>query len=138
MVFEMAIERGKIREFARAAKSTNNSYAGANAIVPPTFLTVGRLSWQPADQSILTELDFDLRRVLHAEEEFIFHGPPPRAGAVLSAKSSVTDVYEKEGRRGGRLRFGSVRTEFLDSSGNVVAEQLTKLVETARAPQEES
>ena len=138
MEFEVPVERGKIREFARAAQSTDPAYFGDAPVAPATFLTVGRLIWQPAEQSAIERLGFDLRRVLHAEEEFVYFGEPPHAGMTLTASSEVGDVTQKEGRRGGVLRFGTVRTRFHDSAGVLIAEQRSTFVETAQAPRQAS
>ena len=75
-----------------------------------------------------------VRRILHGEEEYIFHGPLPRAGQVLSCEAKVTDTYEKPGKRGGSMRFGVVVTEFRDEQGTLVAEARSTLVETEKAP----
>ena len=138
MEFEVPVERGKIREFARAAQSSHPAYFGDRPVAPPTFLTVGRLIWQPAEQSAIERLGFDLRRVLHAEEEFVYFGEPPHAGMTLAASSEVGEVTQKEGRRGGVLRFGTVRTRFRDPAGELIAEQRSTFVETAQAPQRAS
>src|SRR5438874_685742 len=44
-MYEVPVERGKIREFARAAKSENPAYYAEDAVVPPTFLTTALLFW---------------------------------------------------------------------------------------------
>jgi hypothetical protein len=74
--------------------------------------------------------------VLHAEEEFVFHGPPPTPGRALKVSTRLGSPYEKEGSRGGRLRFVEIVAEYRDADGTLVAEQKTTLVETQRAPKE--
>jgi hypothetical protein len=69
---------------------------------------------------------------MHAEQEYVFHGPPPRAGATLTAQSRIDAVYQKQGRRGGVLTFAVLVTEFRDASGRLVAEARMTGVETAR------
>lgn len=135
-MYEIPIERGKILEFARAISSTNPAFGGATPIVPPTFLTTAMLTWEPRQQSIFHELGFSMARLLHGEETYTFHGAPPRAGDALQATSHITDRYEKEGKRGGKMRFATVVTEFRDTSGTLVAEQHSTFVETAKAPTE--
>src|SRR4051794_27245903 len=74
--FVMDVERGKILEFARATGSRNPAYVDAERpVAPATFLTT-QLMWQggEADALYLAELDFT--RSLHAEQEYVFHGPP--------------------------------------------------------------
>jgi MaoC dehydratase-like protein len=138
MEFQFPVERGKIREFAIAVQASDPAHFAIDALAPPTFLTIGRLMWQPTEESSITKLGFDLARVLHAEEEYEFFGEPPRAGDVLSVSSEVGAVTQKPGRRGGLLRFGTVRTTFRNHDGDVVAEQRSTFVETARAPKVES
>jgi hypothetical protein len=135
--YEIPIERGKIREFARATKSTQAAYDRAEAVIPPTFLTTAQHFWTPpADNGVWDELGFDLARVLHGEEEFEFFGPLPTAGQVLHAQARLGERWEKEGKRGGTMRFARIVTEFRDGEGTLVAEQRTTVVETAHAPKE--
>ena len=63
------------------------------------------------------KVKLDQQRGMHAEQEYVFHGPPPRAGTRLTCQSRIEDVYEKEGRRGGKLGFAVMVTEFRDESG---------------------
>lgn len=135
MSYELPLEWGKIREFALATKSSNPAYfAGAASIIPPTFLTTAQLNWVSGETVSPEPLDLDLSRVLHAEEEFVFHGPPPKSGQSLTVDLRVGDRYEKEGRRGGKMRFVVLVNEFRDAEGVLVAEQRTTLVETEAAP----
>ena len=73
---------------------------------------------------------------MHAEQEYIFHGPPPRAGDALRCQSKITEIFEKKGKRGGTLTFVVMTTEFRDASGRLVAEAKLTGVETSQAPQE--
>jgi hypothetical protein len=132
MSYEMPIEVSKVREFARAVKSRNPAHRGPDAMMPPTMLTSAGLLWEPRGQAALDSLGFDVKRLLHGEEEYVFHGPPPRVGQVLEVESRVEETYEKPGRRGGMMRFGVVVNEFRDDEGKLVAEQRSLLVETAR------
>jgi hypothetical protein len=129
--FEMVVERGKIREFARATGSTNPAYLeDEQPPVPPTFLA-SAAHWQPAGVPKPYEaLGFDLARVLHGEQEFRFHGPPVRAGARLTVEIRIESVTEKAGRRGGTMRFARVATDFVDESGRLVAQAFATTIET--------
>ena len=132
--FDMVVERGKIREFARATGSKSPEYFNdPEAVSPPTFLTTVAF-WQPDEgDDLYRELDIDLRRLLHGEQEFTFLREPPRAGAVLHARSTVEEIYEKEGRRGGVMTFVVLRTDFTDPDGAVVAQSRSTLIETDRS-----
>jgi hypothetical protein len=124
--WEIVVERGKIREFAEAMQSTSSSFRGPDAIAPPTFL-ITAASWAPRGARV--ELGFDRKRVLHGEQEFVYHGPPPRAGTVLHASERLADSYEKTGARGGTMRFAVVVTEFRDDAGTLVAEAICTVIE---------
>jgi hypothetical protein len=128
--YDVPIERGKVREFARAAKSRNPEYEGIDAVIPPTFLTTAGNLWA-AGTHPAAELGFDLGRVLHGEEEFEFFGPPPKVGQILTASTRLAEQWNKEGKRGGRMRFAKIVTEYLDESGELVAAQRTTVLETA-------
>jgi hypothetical protein len=130
-VYKISIERGKIREFARAVHAVDSAYEGPAAIVPPTFLTTAQTTWEPADESPLANLGFSPERLLHGEEEFTFHGRLPEAGEDLRVSARVADCYEKAGGRGGMMRFAVIVHEFVDGNDVLVAEQRTTVIETA-------
>ena len=138
--FELCVERGKIREFARATHSTHPSYwKEEHPVSPPTFLTT-MFFWEEQAPGCnpwhLVRLD--PKRGMHAEQEYVFFGPPPRAGTVLDCRSRIESVFHKEGRRGGRLTFAVMVTEFRDrATGSLVAEARMTGVETEKAPEAE-
>jgi len=136
MSFEVPIERGKIREFAKAAKSEQSAYDRPGAVIEPTFLTVARNFWAPRESGVFSELNFDLARMLHGEEEFEFYGPLPTAGQVLHGQTRLGEQWEKEGRRGGIMKFARIVTEFRNDDGTLVAEQRSTIIETARPSKE--
>ncbi len=134
----MPIERGKIREFARACMSTSPEYLDApTPVSPPTFLTTVNF-WMGGGTSPLAQLDIDLRRLLHGGQAYVFHGPPPQAGTELTFQTRVDQIYEKAGRRGGTMTFVETVTEFRDAAGTLVAEARSTAIETGQAPTKES
>ena len=83
--YEMDVERGKIREFARAMHAPVPEFVeGRNPIVPATFLVTTAYTWgytlERPRGTVFERIDHDLSVPLHAEESFEFHGEPPRAG----------------------------------------------------------
>jgi hypothetical protein len=137
--FPVRIERGKIMEFAAATRSDHPAYwADENPVIPATFLTTQMFwsAWAGDDANPWDAVEMDQQRGMHAEQEYIFHGPPPRAGATLTAQSTITDIYAKQGRRGGTLTFAVMVTEFRDEHGTLVAEARLTGVETSQAPGE--
>ena len=126
--FELRVELGKVREFARATKSANPAYLeGEDPVSPATFLMTSAF-WR--DEAILPwmEADEHPERILHGEQEFVFHRSPPRAGAVLVGTSRVDRQYHKEGRRAGPMTVTEVVTEFRDAGGVLVAESRSTLL----------
>jgi hypothetical protein len=129
--FEWRAERGKIAEFARACLNEGDAHRGPDAIAPPTFpQTTG--FWSPRDGSRpRLAKPFDPRRLLHGEQEFEYVRPV-RAGDVLTVETALKDYYEKEGKRGGVMRFAVFETTYRDESGEVVAYSRATSIETAR------
>jgi hypothetical protein len=136
--FEMVIERGKIREFARATMSDSPAYLkDPKPVCPPTFLTT-MFFWEEhtLGSNPWHMVKLDPKRGMHAEQEYVFFGPPPRAGTRLVGKSRIEEVFHKEGRRGGRLTFAVMVTEFRDeATGQLVAEARMTGVETEKPPE---
>jgi hypothetical protein len=137
--FEFPVERGKVREFARAVWSDDPAYLeDPRPVIPPTFLQTAGL-WAPGGSADPTSaIGFDAARLLHGTQEYRFLGPLPRAGDVLTTETWVDRVYEKEGRRGGTMRFAEIVTLYRDPEGTAVVEARMTLIETARPPTEES
>lgn len=134
--FELLIERGKVREFARATKADHPAYIDESApIVPPTFLA-SAAHWAPYEAELLERTGWDRQRMLHASQEYVFAGRPPRVGMRLRGAARIESAYERQGRRGGLLRFVVIVTEFADEVGTVVAEARTTVVETSLPPGE--
>ncbi|MFJ4840779.1 MaoC family dehydratase N-terminal domain-containing protein [Streptomyces sp. NPDC088746] len=127
----MPIERGKIREYAVATENGRPEYLDdPRASVPPTFLATV-VFWEqlteavrsPRAERAFTELGIrpDVRRLLSAEQEYLFHGPPPRAGDQLLTSLRFDRVSEKSGRHG-RMLFVYFTVEFHDATGALRAE----------------
>ncbi|MBJ8344715.1 MaoC family dehydratase N-terminal domain-containing protein [Antrihabitans sp. YC2-6] len=137
--FVVDLERGKIREFAHATQSANPDYwEGEKPIVPATFLTTQMFwqEWAGPEANPWESVELDQQRGMHAEQDFVFFGPPPRAGDRLIATSRIERIYEKAGARGGTLTLAEMITEFRDVHGRLVAEAWLTGVETDRNPAE--
>ncbi len=129
--FELDVERGKIFEFARAVLSDDPAHCtGEHPVIPPTFLST-TLHWEKRheDANPWSQVQMSEERGMHAEQEYIFHGPPPRAGDRLFAQAKITDITEKQSRSGAVLIFVKMVTEFRDADGTLVAESILTGVE---------
>lgn len=124
--WEMVVERGKLVEFATATQSDNPAHVGADAVVAPTFL-ITAARWAPA--GVRLAVGFDRKRLLHGEQEYVFHGSLPRAGDTLQVRERMADRFEKPGKRGGVMRFAVVNTEFRRVDGTLAAEAKATLIE---------
>ncbi|MCY1266799.1 hypothetical protein D9M68_182370 [compost metagenome] len=127
------VEKGRLRFFAKAIGETDPVYtdeaaaraAGYKSLpVPPTFLFC--LQGEGRDLGeFLDLLGWDLGRILHAEQEFIYHKPAV-AGDVLSFDTTIADIYEK---KGGALQFVVQNTRVTNQDGEHIADIRSSLVQ---------
>ena len=124
--FVITVERGRIKEFARAIGDDNPAYLDdrlgqasewGDIIAPPTFMTTFRDGADSA--TFLRELGTDISRVLHGEQEFEIQRPI-RPGETFVCRSRVVDVYEKTGRSG-PMAFVARETAVTDKTNEIVA-----------------
>ncbi|HEV8584938.1 MAG TPA: MaoC family dehydratase N-terminal domain-containing protein [Methylomirabilota bacterium] len=125
--FTVTVERGKIKEFAKAIGDLNPFYlddrVGAasewgDIIAPPTFAISFRD--ESADtQALLRELGVDISRLLHGEQEFEIHRPL-QPGHTYLCRAKVTDIYEKAGKSG-PMAFVVRETAITDAANEIVA-----------------
>jgi acyl dehydratase len=125
--YAVTVERGKVREFARAIGDLNPFYlddrvGGASewgdVIAPPTFATTFRD--EGADTTtLLRELGTDISRVLHGEQEFEIHRQL-QPGQTYLCRAKVVDIYEKSGKSG-PMAFVVRETAITDRDNELVA-----------------
>jgi len=135
--FTMPIEWSKVREFARAIRDPNPVYFDPELArkecggipVPTTFLQVAAF-WQDADS--MPTVHFDIRRILHGEQEFELY-KPILVGDVLTGTARIADIYEREGGRGGKMTFMVTEIEYQNQKGEKVAVARSTLIETGQA-----
>src|SRR5262249_37642866 len=124
--FTMPIEWGKVREFARAIRDPNPVYFDPELAkkecggvpIPVTFLQTSAF-WQTAESTPPIDM-FDMRRILHGEQEFEFF-KPILVGDTLTGLARVSDIYEKEGGRGGKMTFLAVEAIYTNQRNERVA-----------------
>ncbi len=131
---QMPVEFGKMREFARALKDDSPAYRDpATSVPPPTFL-MSIAHWLGDLSATRPGVRLDMRRVLHGEQEFEYLHPI-RPGDMLSARSRTKDIFEKPGKRGGKMLFVVGETEFTNQRGEIVAYMRNTLIQTEGAAQ---
>ena len=72
----------------------------------------------------------DMRYVLHGGQEWIFERPI-FAGDVLTAEPGASSSYEKEGKRGGTMKFIESEMLYRDQKGEIVLRGKSTLIQTA-------
>ena len=125
--FVVTVERGKIKEFARAIGDLSPFYLDdtvgrasewGDIIAPPTFPTTFRD--ENADTgAMLKDLGVDISRILHGEQEFE-QRKPIRPGETYLCRTRIADIYEKSGRSG-PMAFVVRETAVTDGENDIVA-----------------
>lgn len=137
--YEVDIERGKIREFARAMSAPLPEFlSGRTPIIPAAFLVSSPYTWgytlERPRGTVFEQIEHDLTVSLHAEESIEFCGPLPRGGDRLIAQGKLEDVRRKSGASGGELTFLVFSTQYRDETGNLRAKQRSTSVTTGQVP----
>ena len=125
--YTVTVERGRIKDFARAIGDTNplhlDDRIGAasewgDIVAPPTFPITFRD--EAADTGVfLKDLGVDISRILHGEQEFELHRPIT-PGETLLCRPKVVDIYEKSGKSG-PMAFVVRETSVTDKENELVA-----------------
>lgn len=125
--FRFVVERGKIKEFARAIRDDNPVYfdraAAAEAgfsdvTIPPTFPTVIDMWGGPDFFRLVEVLRLNLLKVLHGEQEYEFLGDV-YPGDEINATIKVADAKTKSGGSGGMKLF-TLETVYSNQRGETV------------------
>ena len=125
--YAVTVERGKIKEFARAIGDVNPLYLDdevgraspwGDIIAPPTF-PISFRDERAGTAALLRELGTDISRVLHGEQELeLFR--PITPGETFMCRTKILDVYEKTGRSG-PMAFVVRETVVVDRANEIVA-----------------
>lgn len=157
---EFPVDRTAILNFAAALGESNPIYWDeqyakrtplGGVVAPPTFAVASAL-WNPeyglrglrqiparppapgAEQGRTREgrSGGGSARLLHGEQRFDYHRPM-RPGMRLTATSRPGRSWEKEGKRGGKLRFSETITELRDERGALVVTATSVGIVTEKA-----
>jgi acyl dehydratase len=74
----------------------------------------------------------NLTRVLHGEQRFVYH-KPMTPGMRLRVTSHPGKSWEKEGKRGGTMRFSETISEYRDENGDLVTTAISVGIVTGKA-----
>jgi acyl dehydratase len=123
--FRFTVEQGHVLAFGRAVGDTapgrvDLAALDARAPVAPTFVAAAGLHDPGPAPFAAGEL--------HAEQHYEYHAPV-RVGDVLTVERTDGGAWEKESRRGGRLRFREIRTDYRRPDGTLAVRTRMILVE---------
>ena len=124
--FQVEVEKGRLRFFAKATGQTDPVYTDEAAArdaghpglpVPPTFLFC--LEMEAPDPAAIRELlGMDYRSLLHGEQGFSYHAMA-YAGDTLTFRQRIEDIYDK---KNGALEFVVRKTAVSNQRDELVAE----------------
>ena|SRR5699024_689768 len=119
--YTFEIENRHVKQFREAIGDDNPLYSDEayakeslyeGMIVPPTFPVAMN------DGNVSLPIELDHRRMLHGEQEFIYH-QPIRPGDRLHCQMKVSDLYDREGKSG-KMQFLVLDTEMKNDAGELV------------------
>jgi len=140
-VEDFAVEAGKVEEFARAVKDDNPAHRDADAAAAQGFdrvpapLTFERVSSFPryrTAEGMGIDIGFREEYAIHGEQSYEIERPM-QVGDVLTGETTLTDVYQRDGGRGGTMTFAELETEYTDQDGETVMVARATAIETAGA-----
>jgi acyl dehydratase len=139
--FDLPVEADHVARFAAAVgDEANPIYSDLQAarelgfpgpVAPPTF-GVTQIFQVPRDErESKLGANLDYGRVLHGEQEFVIKRLP-LVGETLKGRMRIAKDFEKEGKRGGSMRFVTYETVFTDADGDEVMTAFYTLLQTAK------
>jgi len=140
-VEEFAVEAGTVEEFARALKDDNPAHRDADAAAAQGFdripapLTFERVSSFPRYRAVEgrgIDIGFEQEYAIHGEQSYEIERPM-QVGDVMTGETTLVDVYQREGNRGGTMTFAELETEYTDQDGETVMTATATAIETAGA-----
>ncbi len=121
----LAIERGRLKFFAKATGQSDPIYTDESAAraagyadlpAPPTFLFAAELD-SSAWFDLFEDMGAPLAKILHGEESFQYLAPIV-AGDEITVTSKVANIYDK---RNGALEFVEIEGVAVNQVGVTVA-----------------
>lgn len=140
ITFDLPVDEGKVKEFAMAVGDNNPLYYDADAaresgfpgpVAPPTFSVTQIFAVPREERESRLGANLEYSRVLHGEQEFTYKRLP-LAGEVLKGTMRISKDFEKEGKRGGSMRFVTYETKYTDADGDEVLSAYYTLIQTAK------
>ena len=117
--FDVVASAEHLAQFARAIGSADT----APAVAPPTYMKAVE-GQDNSSRRILEALGVELKRVLHAEQQFDYLAPI-RAGDRLRVQRKVTEIYE---RKNGAMEFIVIESSVTRVADNELAGRSRQIV----------
>ena len=130
------VERGKIREMAKAIGDPNPIYQDREAAikegykdipVTPTFLTVPMM-FSTSMPTVINDLKINFLMVLHGEEQYEYY-QEIYPGDTITAVPKVVNIEEKTNKSGKRMDMVTIELLYKNQRGENVARARSLLVE---------
>lgn len=142
-IVDLRVEAGKVAEFARALRDGDPMYYDSDAAAargfdavpaPLTFTRIGLFPRYRADDVEDDtyrgfDLELDSRHVIHGEQEYEYERQLT-AGDVLTGTTTLSDVFRRDGARGGEMTFFVFETEYVDANERLVLTERSTIIET--------
>ena len=137
--FEFPVERGKIKEFAKAICDPNPIYRDReyarkigfkDVLMPVTFPM--SLAHHAESENVALEvvkrLGLDPAKTVQGDCEIVFQRPIC-AGECLRCEIHIGNIHQKEGKRGGMMTFVEVMDTFYDVENCPVVVMRIQIIE---------
>lgn len=133
-VVSFDVERGKVRELARATFAEDPVYTDPavaasrgypDVLATPTYVVVS-LHYRNQREWV-AQLGLDIERVVVGSVRWRYYRPLVVGDAVVGTRRVVRD--ERKPGRNGDLRVLTLETEFVDATGQVVASEEDVVIE---------
>ncbi|NQT73119.1 MAG: MaoC family dehydratase N-terminal domain-containing protein [Chloroflexi bacterium] len=130
------VERCKIKELAWAIGDPNPIYTDKEAAAkegyqdipaPPTYATVPG-NWQSNTGQFMDDLGINYMMIVHGGEEYEYH-KEIYPGDVISGKTTVASVVEKESKSGSKMDIVIIETVYNNQNNEKVLTARTTIIE---------
>lgn len=130
------VERGKVREMAKAIGDPNPIYVDREAAVnegyrdtpaPPTFLTVPMM-WSSSMPILINDLKINFAMVLHGEEEYEYY-QEIYPGDIITGVPVVLSIEEKTSKSGMKMDMITIEIIYRNQAGKRIAKARTLMIE---------
>ena len=131
--YTFQVDRSKIRELAAAVGDRNPVFTKPEAAekegytdtpAPLTFATVMTFGGYPQIWDRMTEMGIDIKRLLHAKEEYEYMGP-------IYPGDTLTGTIVAESLRGGTMEMATFKTTYTRGGETVLVARMTIIVPPA-------